>query len=355
MSAGAPSYSVQLDREAFNNPEKWYVRHIWRQIAERRAQKIPKDHIKLLTLPGVECFDIRLLNEYGLIKTTASGFDPDGLAFCEEVPERFTRISNLLPNARRFRGTYESLIGVGRASYTGTADRWFPFDVINLDFSGPGFKQPDRSTSKTAEALLKTFRLQKAKKGSFSFFLTLPADPYMNDVSGKSELEKCLRDNLHQNENDFSQLFYSKYPQIRGNSRPAYKTMHYSDFLLITVPKIIIKYGSTEWFRVECTKKMTYVGEGHTTRMVSFCFECEYIGLLEGYGKSPRMDELKKGYVQNVMKIMIEPNLDINTYLDSRKETRKELSRIRDEARELFGKRLNESSATALRTLQNAC
>jgi hypothetical protein len=333
-------YSQSQDREALNNPEKWFVRNRWLKHARRRLDKVSKGFVKFFTLPGVEGFDVRLFKLYGLLKTTATGFDPESLAYCEEIAERYTRIGNLLANARRFNGSYESLVGVGISGFTARADQWFPFDVINLDFSGPGFNQPGRNTSRTAEALLKTFKLQKSKRSSFSLFITIPANPVWNDESGKRQLEQCLRTNLTDNQTrEFTRAFNDRYPKVQQDPSPAYRAMPYHEFLLITVPKLVIKYGLDEWFVVVCEEKLTYIGEGHTTKMVSFCFECEYVGLPDGYGGQPQTLQLHQ-YSENVANILRTPNTDINRVLASHPKLRRKYVSIRDEARKCYGTKL---------------
>lgn len=340
MSSSVPPYSQSQDRESFNNPEKWFVRYRWLEYTLRRRKKISKDFIKFFTLPGVECFDIRLFKHYGLLKVTATGFE-DSVAYCEENRERYTRIGNLLPNARRSPDSYEDFVGVGIAGFTGRADRWFPFDVINLDFSGPGFDQPGRNTSRTAEAILKTFKLQKSKRYSFSFFITIPANPLWDSLSGKRQLQQCLETNLADSATqEFTNAFRRKYSRYQVRSSQAYATMNYHEFLLITVPKLVIKYGLDEWFVVSCEEKLTYVGEGHTTRMVSFCFECEYVGLPNGYGGRPQTAVLHEKYAKNVPNIIKKPYTDINQLFAAHPKLREKYNRIKTEGRNHYGTKL---------------
>jgi hypothetical protein len=341
MPFSSPAYQHYQDREALNNPEKWYVRYLWLKYAEERRKKASKDFIKFLTLPGAECFDIRLFKQQGLLKTTATGFDPEHVAFCERDPERYARIGNLLPQARRFNGSYETLMGVGTSGFTRTADRWFPFDVINLDFSGPGFNQPGSSTSRTADAILKTFKLQKSKRSAFSLFITLAANPVWNDVTGKRQLEQCLKSNLTAGSHpEFAKEFITRYPKALAIGSPTYQNMQYHEFLLVTVPKLIIKYGSEEWFLVICQEKVAYIGEGHSTRMVTFCFECEFIGLPAGYGGNPRSRQLASGYETNTLNALKKQETDVNRLFSLDGGLKKTYCDIRDNARTLYDKNI---------------
>jgi hypothetical protein len=340
LVAAEGHYSHAADQESFNNPQKWFVRYRWLIHAKRRAKKNGRGTLKLLTLPGVECFDVRLLYDNNLLDVSPTGFK-NCVAYCEINYERFARIGNLLPNALRLHDSYENTIGVGRLGFSSRADRWFPFDIINLDFTGPGFRQPGKDASTTAEAILKTFRLQKIKRCSFSLFLTLPADPRNDTYQGKQELATCLNENLAAEQTqEFTQLFRSKYPLYNRNSPHPYDTINYHDFLLVTVPKIIIKFGIDEWFQVCCEEKMTYVGEGHQTRMVSFCFTCEYIGRPPGYGGTPRTEDMN--YPSDIARMIRKKVIDINQLFESNTQLYQKYSRIRDAARAVFGKKILE-------------
>lgn len=337
MPLSSPAYQHDQDREALNNPEKWYIRYLWLKHAKERCNKVGRGFIKFFTLPGVECFDIRLFKREGLLKTTDTGFDPESVAFCESTPERYARIADLLPQVRRYPGSYEDLLGVGMPGFTERADRWFPFDVINLDFSGPGFNQPGRNTSKTADAIKKTFRLQKSKRSSFSIFITLPANPLRDDESGKRQLEQCLKTNLTGRRHpEFAKEFAIRFPATQRSGDPMYRILQYHEFLLIAVPKLVIKYGTEEWFLVTCQEKVTYRGEGHSTRMVSFCFQCEFIGLHDGYGSDPQGRKLANGYETNILTALTTQETDVNRLFSSDAELKGNYCKIRDNARKLY-------------------
>lgn len=311
MAEGDQCYSQTTDREFYNNPEKWYIRYRWLLHAKRRLRNTGKTHLKVFTLPGTECFDVRLFKENEIIEANSTGFNGN-LAFCEKEKERFAVIGNLLPNSNRFLGSYEDFVGWNSPNSSTKAAQWFPFDLINLDFTGPGFHQMRGDKSRVAQSILKTFQLQKYCGSSFSLFLTLSANPRHDDNNGKVQLQQCLDDNLA-SDSVFRNKFLNKYNDYDETSHSAYTFLAYHDFLLVTVPKIIIKYGNQEWFTVVCEDKLTYVGEGHTTRMVSFCFDCKYVGLNPtGYGGTPQHVVLQTQYAKNTRDILNRPSKDVN-------------------------------------------
>lgn len=293
------------DDKVYNTPEKWFIREKWLNFALNRKSKNKRKFIRLLTLTSIKAYDITFLCEKGLIQTTETGYSPESIAFCERDPERFTRVYNTLPGARAYQGTFEEFVGAGDIGFTKRARKWFPFDVVNLDFSGPMFRHEGRNTSKVMDAILKMFLIQDFMKQSFTLFLSLPAVKGWDDDAGKKQLFDCLNVNLTSKETTkFKEVFEQKYPLKKIN--------RYYEFLLVIVPKLMIKYGQTKNFDVNCLGRYTYIGESAKTKMVSFMFDCEYRGLSNGYGGENPSSVLSKVYPDRVLKIIEQDYVDIN-------------------------------------------
>ena len=183
------------DHKVYNTPEKWFIREKWSEFALNRKKMNKRKFIRLFTLTSIKTYDIILFKETGLIETTETGYS-ENIAFCEKDSERFTMIFNALPGARAHLGTFEDFVGAGSIDSTNHAKEWFPFDVINLDFSGPMFKHRGRNTSKVMDAIKKVFMIQSFYRQSFSLFLSVPAIRKADDDVGKNQLRKCLDENL---------------------------------------------------------------------------------------------------------------------------------------------------------------
>lgn len=305
------------DNRIYNTAEKWFMRAKWLDFALNRKKTNKKKFIRLLTLTSIKAYDINFLCEKGLIQTTATGYLPESIAFCERDPERFTRIRNNLPGARAYQGTFEEFVGAGSIGFTDRARKWFPFDVINLDFSGPMFRHKGRNTSIVVDAISKMFMMQGFTKQSFTLFLSLPAVKRWDDEVGKKQLSDCLNVNLTSKETTkFKEAFEQKY-RSKGINR-------YYEFLLVTVPKIIIKYGQSQNFDVGCLGRYTYIGESATTKMVSFIFDCEYRGLPNGYGGENPASILARVYPDRVLKIIEQDYVDINKIFEENPEIKKQ-------------------------------
>ena len=310
------SYIGSEDDKVYNTPEKWFVRERWANFALIRRDKNKIKFIRLLTLTSIKAYDIKFLFKKGLIQTTETGYSPGSITFCEKNSERYTRIFNNLPGARAYQGTFEDFVGAGSIEFTERAKKWFPFDVINLDFTGPMFRHAERNTSKVMDAMLKMFMIQDFTKQSFTLFLSVPAIKGGDDDTGIKQLSDCLDVNLASKETmKFKEVFEQKYPSKKINS-------HY-EFLLITVPKIIIKYGQSKNFDVDCSGKYTYIGENAQTRMVSFIFDCEYRGLQDGYGGENPASVLAKVYPDRVLKTITQDYLDVNRIFGEQPEIKK--------------------------------
>lgn len=290
--------------EIYNTPEKWYVRDKWAKYALKRKEKNKREFIRLLTLTSTKCYDVEFFRDNGLLQMTGTGYAPESVTFCECNHERYVLIRNKLPGARDFFGELEYFVGSGTPSFTVRAQKWFPYDVVNLDFTKPGFKHKGKKTSAMADTISKILIIQGFKKQSFSLFLTLPAIKSGNDVSGIKELNNCLTSNLEGKYSEFEDNFFRKYPQAKFPS--------YREFLLVVVPKLIIRYGQSENFDVQCQERCTYIGKGAKAVMITFIFDCEYVGLPDGYGGANPADILAEKYPKRILEIIKREYEDIN-------------------------------------------
>jgi hypothetical protein len=298
------SFISSEDDKFYNTPEKWYIRDKWAKYALERKKKNGINFVRLLTLSSTKCYDVEFFKDKGLLLTTETGYAPESVTFCEYNYERYVLIRNRLPGARDFCGELEYFVGVGSPGFTKRAQKWFPYDVINLDFTKPGFKQKGKKTSVMMDTISKIFMIQKFKKQSFTLFLTLPAIKRADDTTGMVQLESCLKSNLGGKYSEFENNFLGKYPKA--------KFPNYREFLLVVVPKLIIRYGQNESFDIQCQERCTYIGKGARAVMITFIFDCEYVGLPDGYGGANPADILAKQYPKRILGIIKRDHEDIN-------------------------------------------
>ncbi|VVB86447.1 Uncharacterised protein [uncultured archaeon] len=313
------------DDEIFNTPQKRYIRHeIWAKYAIKRKEKDDLDFIKYLTFPALGCYDVKILNDLELLETKEiEGITTYGsVGFCEKDPHKFALIQQKLPGARYCQGTYEDIVGACGEELPIRAQRWFPFDVINLDFTSPLFSS-DRN--KITNAIKRTFNIQKLKSKSFTLFLTLPALRSADTEDGKNRLDDILKNNLAKpNMEEFKRIFFEKYPFIDINNR-IYEQLEYIEFLLISIPKMIVSMGTRENFDIICNERFSYIGDHYDGRkngtyMVKFVFECEYIGSVDGFSLPHPVDYLAEKYPQRIIEFFNRNFIDINQFFESNGE-----------------------------------
>lgn len=291
--------------QIYNTPEKWYVRDKWFNCAQERKEKNQRDFIRLLTLTSTKCYDVEFFRDKGLISLTDTGYSPESVTFCEYIRERFVLIHNRLPGARGFLGRLEDLIEAGSTHLTHRAERWFPYDIINLDFTKPGFRHGEKKTSLMMDTISKILMIQGFKEQSFSLFLTFPAIRSGNDVAGIQQLNNCLDSNLGGRYPDFETAFREKYPNARISN--------YREFLLVVAPKLVIKYGQSSNFDVQCRERCTYINRGARAVMVTFIFDCEHVGLSNDYGGENPADILVRQYPNRILEIIERMYEDVNS------------------------------------------
>ncbi|MFB0556035.1 MAG: hypothetical protein ACETWQ_22250 [Phycisphaerae bacterium] len=291
--------------QIYNTPEKWYVREKWIKYAQERKEKNHRDFIRLLTLTSINCYDVEFFRDHGLLSLTDTGYAPDSVTFCEYIQERYVLIRNRLPGARGFFGKLEEFVEAGSTQLTHRAERWFPYDIINLDFTKPGFRHGKSKTSLMMDTISKILTIQGLKEQSFSLFLTFPAIKSGNDTAGIRQLNNCLRNNLRGRYPDFENTLLEKYPQAKIPS--------YREFLLVVAPKLVIKYGQSRNFDIQCRERCTYINRGARAVMVTFMFDCEYIGLTNGYGGENPADILARQYPHRILEIIERMHEDVNS------------------------------------------
>lgn len=297
----SPHSAIEKDDERlFSTPQKWYVRKLWLKYCKARRDRSNQSFIRILTLTCTQIYEVKLLLDNHLLILTDSGaFDSRCLAFCELSNHRFALIQKALPGAKYFKGRFEDLVGAGRVGYSGKVDSWFPFDVVNLDINGSILGRDSR----VLDAIRKLFMIQKIRNKSFTLFLTICSVQEGDDEGSINELREFLRKNL--DDNEISSKFLEKYPN--GTIQ------EYHEFQSTAIPKKIIEYGFSEGFDVVCSEKLTYVGEGLSTRMVSLVFECEYLG-------STELTTLAVNRKQRILETLDQDCKNVNLVLEQNEE-----------------------------------
>ena len=299
------------DPEFYNTPEKAYVRDRWLFYTQSRAALLQASTIKYLTLPGVAYLDVRLLKSNGLISMLSpTQYNPQGLTFCESNKERFAKIRERLTLANSVFLKYEQFVGADQPiNITAPARKSFPYDVINLDFQGP-LLEPEGLLASVSKTIL----IQSQLGRSFTLFLTIKAVREFEQADKIAELETGLTSNLQNPEtSSFRDEFSVQYPNFPSTP------LEFHEFLAVALPKFLVKYGTDKSFDTSCRERYTYVGSGHTTRMLSLIMTYEYKGMI-GLGDPPAHLTLRNSYPGRVRGILEHSCTDINQLLESSPE-----------------------------------
>jgi hypothetical protein len=258
-----PSWSSKErdDVDLYNTPEKWYVRQKWVESAIQRKIENNRHFLRYLTLTSIPVYDIRLFEDQGLIRSTDIGYDEECIAVCEVDLHRASLIRNNLPGARVFPGRIQELVGSRSVNYHGFVNKWFPFDVINLDLTGSIFAR----NQLLSETIQKIFTIQSWKEQSFTLFLTVCSVEEGDDVEAREKINALIESNL--TDDGFKDAFIRKFPNMQFDS--------FQSFLSVAIPKLIIEKGLNNGFDVACNGKYTYIGTGLKNQIASFILDCD--------------------------------------------------------------------------------
>ena len=319
------SFNKKDDEKTFNTPQKKYIRnYIWALYANEWKRKENLDYVRYLTFTSAGCHDILVFKNEGLLNVIEADdiIQYKSVTFCEKDIQKYALIEQQLPYARGIRGSFENMIGAYGEEIPLKAQQCFPFDVINLDFTSPMFSSEKSVVSK---AIKRTFEIQKLKHTSFSFFLTLPVKEKVDVTSGKQLLDDNLKRNLaNKTMSQFKSKFIETYPDIDINS-DIYVQINYVDYLLLSIPKMIISMGFNQSFDVTCNKRFSYIGDHYdgtmnSTKMVKFVFECKYVGQKSEALGFDSIDKLHEIYPKRVLDFFTESPIDINELFVSNDE-----------------------------------
>ena len=317
-------YNKRDDEEIFNTPQKKYIRHeVWGKYSGIRKEKSQLDFIEYLTFPAEGCYDIKILENMGLLRILHINGQTKykSVGFCETDPEKFARIQKKLPDAKYHNGEYEELVGAYNSELPEKAQRWFPFDVINLDFTSPLFNKYSANKEKVTMSILRTFQIQKIQRRSYTLFLTLPARQHGDVLRGKEKLDSIVKENLENPRQErFREKFYEKYDV--DPSHNIFDQIEYREYLLMSIPKMVINMGIRENFDVVCCERFSYRGDHYNgrknkTNMLTFVFECELIGNPDGYSGQNPVDILHERYPARVLEYFTSTYTKINDLFES--------------------------------------
>lgn len=263
------------------DPKKHYVRvNGWVAVAKKRLESIKnkektnRKHIRYFTLCGKDAMDILLFKKHNLIFFDGRGY-PD-VVFCEEEHESFESIRRILKRVRMdFKGSFEDIV------FQSSFINLFPFDIFNLDFTRNCFPRREQPFSTTLRSIVKIIEEQANKASDFDLFVTFRAEQSRENVEAIKQLKENMEKNFEEYDN-IKKEFIQKY---NNRNLSWLSDRDYSKFLLLTFPKLIVRFGNENHFNVHCSHKYEYpriythrrTGRRLSYKIVKFIFSFEYI------------------------------------------------------------------------------
>jgi hypothetical protein len=194
---------------SYRDVDKHFVRlDGWLPAFEKYAKK-KQGAVSYLTLCAKQAIDIRYFRSKGLlVHETEDGFYPT-VAFVEKDPEDYSIIAESLGSARlSLLGTLEDIVlrPLDFPEQHSALRKCFPFDVLNLDFTGNVIPANDAPYSTTTKLLSKLLELQRDSDASeWHLFLTFRARLTETNKEANKTLLAIIANNL---ENDAAKAAY---------------------------------------------------------------------------------------------------------------------------------------------------
>lgn len=264
----------EVEEEVYERgPLKMYVREkawlniIQQYLVKREADGVSRD-IKYFTLPGRYGIDIGVLYQAGVVHRQKGKWKNVAVCDRDYEPEVIQNLGTFAASSKR---PLEHVVNSPRDPLF----KFFPVDVINLDFCNSVLANQDEDTDSIVHTNLNTiqslFGLQRGQ--GFLLLLTHKIGP--NDYGG--QVGNILRSTL--------QFNLSHIPEFRTRFMEVYGTRNINaclqqplDFSLLTIPKYVARIADRYGYRIEEQFVGFYPRAHGSYHMGVSSFELEPIG-----------------------------------------------------------------------------
>ncbi len=302
----------------YTDPVKHFVRrHGWVSAARDRLQKAReegREYLKYFTLCAEKAIDVHL---FGIIENLVEydGRRYPGVVFCEYHTETYELIAATLGGTRGFLAEFESLVLDQDSQISKDFYLELPFDIYNLDFTSWCFPRGDPPFSRTWDAivtLIQALGSLQYQQG-FDMFLTFRA----KRSEENKEAIRALKDNFREHRREhgwFDEVFLASYGYDLG------PLLHrYHEFLLLTLPKLLGRFGADAGFQVACTHRLYYPRpsvQNTQYHIVSFGLSFDWVGKDTGLSRTvrqrvPRQEIVTDAYFGMMQQIIEEDIVNV--------------------------------------------
>ena len=327
--------SKQREHEQdYTDPEKHYVRkHAWVPAAQARLDRLrgqgTAEYLRYFTLCAEKAIDVHLFDvQESLVKFDGKGY-PD-VVFCECYPDQFEAIQTRLERTTGILGYFEDLVLDESCEESQLFTSELPFDIYNLDFTGVCFPRAEPPFSRTLDAivtLVERLGQQSFQKG-FDIFLTFRAQRSQENEDAIRQLRDNVQDNRSQYD-WFDELFTGNY----GNSIGTLARSSYHDFLLLSLPKFVGRFGERAGFRLTCPHRLCYArptAQHPQFYIVSFVLTFDWEGpdttLQRSVRQSVPAHEARTEAYLGMLRSLVQQNIcNVGTTMFAREQYRQEV------------------------------
>ncbi len=233
--------------------KKHYVRlNGWLPVFHRYAG-LRGDALRYLTLCAKYAIDVRYFRQKGLLPYDANQKTYPTVTFIEKDAQDYAIIAEGLGTTRLgIKGDLEEILvnPEENADNSEKLRQSFPYDIINLDFTGEVVRADDPPYSHTIRAIERIIELQNgANCQAWHMFLTFRACPQTSNHEADDELRAIIEGNL---QNAAAQAAYGPRPEPRE-----LVTQRYEEFLRIGVTKFLASSSSYRGYA--CNLENSYI------------------------------------------------------------------------------------------------
>ena len=318
----------------YTDPEKHYVRkHAWVPAAQARVERLrcegTAEYLRYFTLCAEKAIDVHLFGvQESLVEFDDKGYP--GVVFCECYPDQFEAITARLDRTTGILGYFEDLVldASCQASQLFTSE--LPFDVYNLDFTGVCFPESEPPFSRTLDAivtLVEQLGHPPFQKG-FDIFLTFRAQKSQVNEDAIRQLRANVQDNRTQYD-WFDELFAGNH----GDSVGTLAQSRYHEFLLLSLPKLVGRFGERAGFRLTCPHRLCYArptAQDAQFYIVSFVLTFDWEGEDATIERSvrqsvPAQEARTEAYLRMVRNLVQQDVCNVGTTRFAREQYRREV------------------------------
>lgn len=248
-------------RSSYTDIKKHFVRlNGWLPVFQRYSLALA-GRVRYLTLCAKHAIDVRYFRQKGFLPYDNEQKAYPTVTFVEKDAQDYAIIAESLGTTKLgIKGDLEDILVNPERNLDNSRKlrESFPYDVINLDFTGEVVREDDPPYSQTIRAIERIMELQNAANSqAWHMFLTFRACPETSNHEADDELQAIIEGNL---QNAEAAAAYQGRPEPGELVRRGYE-----EFLRIGVTKFLASSASQRGFA--CTLESSYVyprnpGEG---------------------------------------------------------------------------------------------